>query len=82
MLRKKELEKAKRKIEDYDILLATMEQQAKTQYEEKKQLEKEIANQQDLIRRIKWLLKVNKYNNEKAALDKIKELVHDYQSKN
>ena len=82
MSKKKELEKAERKIEDYNILLATMEQQAKTQYEEKKQLEKEIANQKNLIIKIKWLLKVNKYNNEKAILGKIKELVTDYQSNN
>lgn len=79
---RKNLDKAERKIEDYNILLATMEQQAKAQYEEKKKLEKEIANKDDLIRKVKWLLRINKYNNEKAVLGKIKELVTDYQSNN
>lgn len=85
MSKKKELqslENAERKIEDYNILLATMEEQAKTQYEEKKQLEQEIANQKSLIIKIKWLLKINKYNNEKAILGKIKELVSDFHSQN
>ena len=79
---RKSLDKAERKIEDYNILLATMEEQAKAQYEEKKQLEKEIRNKDDLIRKVKWLLRINKYNNEKAVLGKIKELVTDYQSNN
>lgn len=35
-----------------------------------------------LIDGIEKLLQINKYNNEKAVLNKIKELVHDYQSKN
>ena len=79
---RKSLDNAERKIEDYNILLKNMNEQAKVQYEEKKQLEKEIANQQDLIRRIKWLIKANKYNNEKAVLGKIKELVTDWKSNN
>lgn len=36
----------------------------------------------ELIERITDLANANKYNNEKAVLDKIKELVSDYQSIN
>lgn len=79
---RKSLDNAERKIEDYNILLKNMEEQAKVQYEEKKQLEKEIENKNDLIRKVRWLLRINKYNNENAILGKIKELVTDYQSNN
>lgn len=79
---RKSLDNAERKIEDYNILLKNMEEQAKVQYEEKKQLEKEIENKNDLIRKVRWLLRINKYNNEQAVLGKIKELVTDYQSNN
>ena len=79
---RKSLDRAERKIEDYNILLATMEEQAKTQHEEKKQLEEEIANKNDLIRKIRWLLRINKYNNENVILGKIKELVTEHQSNN
>lgn len=79
---RKSLDNAERKIEDYNILLKNMEEQAKVQYEEKKQLEKEIENKNDLIRKVRWLLRINKYNNEEAVLGKIKELVTDYQSNN
>lgn len=79
---RKSLDNAERKIKDYNILFKNMEEQAKVQYEEKKQLEKEIANKNDLIRKVRWLLRINKYNNENAILGKIKELVTDYQSNN
>lgn len=49
---------------------------------EKRALRKDNIEQKELILKITNLVKANKYNNEKAALDKIKELVHDYQSKN
>lgn len=79
---RKSLDNAERKIEDYNILLKNMEEQAKVQYEEKKQLEKEIADKNDLIRKVRWLLRINKYNNENAILGKIKELVTEHQSNN
>lgn len=79
---RKSLDNAERKIEDYNILLKNMKEQAKVQYEEKKQLEKEIANKNDLIRKVRWLLRINKYNNENAILGKIKELVTEHQSNN
>jgi len=36
----------------------------------------------ELIKRITNLANANKYNNEKAILNKIKELISDYQSEN
>lgn len=36
----------------------------------------------ELINSIKELIEINKYDNEKAVLSKIKELVRDYQSNN
>jgi len=36
----------------------------------------------ELIKRITDLVNSNKYNNEKAVLNKIKELISDYQSQN
>ena len=36
----------------------------------------------DLIKDIEKLVTINTYNNEKIFLNKIRELVHDYQSKN
>ena len=59
-----------------------MEEQAKALYEENKDLRFENEEQLDLIKRIDKRVNSNKYNNEKAILDKIKELVRDYQSIN
>lgn len=42
----------------------------------------ELARRDAFIKRIENLLSANKYNNEKAVLEKIKELVDDYQSIN
>lgn len=50
--------------------------------EENKDLRFENEEQLDLIKRIDESVNPNKYNNEKAILDKIKELVRDYQSIN
>lgn len=50
--------------------------------EENKDLRFENEEQLDLIKRIDESVNSNKYNNEKAILDKIKELVRDYQSIN
>lgn len=43
---------------------------------------KQNNKQADLINRVNDLINSNKYNNEKAVLNKIKELVSDYQSIN
>lgn len=79
---RKALKEAEDKIENRNILIKDMEEQAKALYEENKDLRFENEEQLDLIKRIDRLVNSNKYNNEKAILDKIKELVSDYQSIN
>lgn len=51
-------------------------------HNENKELRFENEEQKELIDRISKIATANSYNNEKAILDKIKELVNDYQSKN
>lgn len=79
---RKALKEAEDKMENRNILIKDMEEQAKALYEENKDLRFENEEQLDLIKRIDKLVNSNKYNNEKAFLDKIKELVRDYQSIN
>ena len=79
---RKVLKEAEDKIENRNILIKDMEEQAKALYEENKDLRFENEEQLDLIKRIDESVNSNKYNNEKAVLNKIKELVRDYQSIN
>ena len=79
---RKALKEAEDKVENRNILIKDMEEQAKALYEENKDLRFENEEQLALIKRIDRLVNSNKYNNEKAILDKIKELVSDYQSIN
>ena len=51
-------------------------------YEKNKDLRFENEEQREFISRIERLVNSNKYNNEKAILSKLKELVSDYQSLN
>lgn len=51
-------------------------------HNENRELRFENEEQKELIERISKLVSCNKYNNEKAILDKIEELVEDYQSNN
>lgn len=76
------LNKAERKIEDRNILIADMERQAEVLYKENKELGNKLSVAEEIISKIIKLANVNKYNNEKVFLNKIKELVHDYQSTN
>lgn len=69
-------------IENRNILISDMKKQAEVLYQEKKQLEIEKEEQKELINRIKMLVTSNKYNNEKAVLNKIKELISDYHDQN
>lgn len=69
-------------IRNRDILIGDMEKQAQALYEENKEIRFEFEESKELIKRIERLISSNKYNNEKAVLDKIKELVSDYQSIN
>lgn len=68
-------------IKNRDILIGDMEKQAKALYEENKDLRFENEERGELIMKIEKLVNSNKYNNEEIFLSKIKELVHDYQSK-
>lgn len=79
---RKSLKEAERKVEERNILIADMERQANALYEENKDLRFENEEQSDLIKRIEKLSTSNTYNNEKAVLSKIKELISDYQSQN
>ena len=47
-------------------------------YEENKDLRFENEEQKDFIKRIDKLVNSNKYNNEKAILQKVKELISDF----
>ncbi len=47
-------------------------------YNEKKELNSENYKQSELINKIEISLKSNKYNNEKSILNKIKELISDF----
>ena len=69
-------------IRNRDILIGDMEKQAQALYEENKDIRFVLEESEELIKRIERLISSNKYNNEKAVLDKIKELVSDYQSIN
>lgn len=51
-------------------------------HNENKDLRFENEEQKEFINRISKIATANSYNNEKAILDKIKELVNDYQSNN
>ena len=86
---KKALQDAERKIEDRNILIADLQKQNKeltneniAVHEENKDLRFENDEQKELIDRITKIATANSYNNEKAILSKIKELISDYQSQN
>lgn len=51
-------------------------------HKENKDLRYENEEQEDILKEINSLTTSNTYNNEKIILNKIKELVHDYQSGN
>ena len=65
---RKNLKDAERKVENRNILIAD--------------LQKKNEEQEELIDRITRIATSNTYNNEKAILGKIKELMSDYQSQN
>lgn len=69
-------------IHNRDILIRDMQKQAEALYEENKDLRFELEENKAFINRLEKLVSSNKYNNEKAVLNKIKELVSDYQSLN
>lgn len=77
------------KVLNRDILIndlkskeALQKQENLELHEENKDLRFENEEQREFITRIDRLVNSNKYNNEKAILSKLKELVSDYQSLN
>ncbi len=69
-------------IKNRDILIGDMEKQAAVLNEENKELRFELEKKDILINKLEKLVDSNKYSNEKVFTEKIKELVHDYQSLN
>lgn len=86
---RKNLKDAERKVEDRNILIADLQKKNKelsneniAVHEENKDLRFENEEQGELIDRIKRIATSNAYNNEKAILGKIKELISDFDSQN
>jgi hypothetical protein len=86
---RKNLKDAERKVEDRNILIADLQKKNEelsneniAVYEENKDLRFENEEQRELIDRIKRIATSNAYNNEKAILGKIKELISDSESEN
>ena len=86
---RKNLKDAERKVENRNILIADLQkgnEELRSEnlavHEENKDLRFENDEQEELIDRIKRIATSNAYNNEKAILSKIKELISDYQSQN
>lgn len=89
MLKAKKKENYEAMIENRNVLIADLQKEVVdfrneniAVYEENKELRFENEEQRDLIDRIKKLATSNTYNNEKVILNKIKELISDYQSQN
>ena len=83
------LKEAEKRIENRNILIADLQKQNKeltnenlVVHEENKDLRFENDEQKELIDRITKIATANSYNNEKAILGKIIELISDYQSQN
>lgn len=86
---RKNLKEAESKIENRNILIADLQnknaelkEENLAVNEENKDLRFENEEQKELIDRITRVATANTYNNEKAILGKIKELISDYQSQN
>ena len=86
---RKNLKDAERKVEDRNILIADLQKKNEelsneniAVHEENKELRFENEEQRELIDRIKRIATSNAYNNEKAILGKIKELISDFDSQN
>lgn len=86
---RKNLKDAERKVENRNILIADLQKKNEelsneniAVHEENKDLRFENEEQGELIDRIKRIATSNAYNNEKAILGKIKELISDNESQN
>lgn len=86
---RKNLKDAERKVENRNILIADLQKKNEelsneniAVHEENQDLRFENEEQGELIDRIKRIATSNAYNNEKAILGKIKELISDIESQN
>ena len=86
---RKNLKDAERKVENRNILILDLQKKNEeisneniAVHEENKDLRFENEEQGELIDRIKRIATSNAYNNEKAILGKIKELISDSESEN
>lgn len=89
MLKAKKKENYEAMIENRNVLIADLQKKNKelsneniAVHEENKDLRFENEEQGELIDRIKRIATSNAYNNEKAILGKIKELISDSESQN
>lgn len=86
MFRRKEkqslIEASREALKNAEKEVSELTKENKALYEENKDLKFEIDELTDFFTRVTKLVNSNKYNNEKAVFNKIKELVNDYQSTN
>lgn len=69
------LEKAERKVEDRNVLIAHMEKQANALYEENKDLRYEIDELKDILKEINNLSRTQQYGSVKNLQNKIKSIL-------
>lgn len=86
MFRRKEkqslIEASREALKNAEKEVSELTKENKALYEENKDLRFEIDELTDFFTRVTKLVNSNKYNNEKAVFNKIKELISDYQSQN
>lgn len=76
------IEASREALKNAEKEVSELTKENKALYEENKDLRFEIDELTDFFTRVTKLVNSNKYNNEKAVFNKIKELVNDYQSTN
>ena len=69
-------------VENRDKLIEDLQERKQYYQEVSKEQRTTLLEKDELINKIKELTECNTYENEKAILSKIKELVRDYQSLN
>ena len=79
---RKNLKDAERKVEDRNILIADLQKENEELLNKNIAVYEENEEQKELIDRIKRIATSNAYNNEKAILGKIKELILDAENQN
>ena len=80
--RTKALKKAESQIDNRNRFIYKQQEEMDKLKQENKDLRFELEEYDEFVERLERFLNSNKYNNEKSTLNKIKELVNDYQSRN